>query len=720
MIREMMRLSVFIVWSIVIFIIFVFPISATLIDMRDVMHSRYKENEQKGSLKKFPEWTLNGNLYEKAHAMAELQLVHPALQALDLTYEVIADRCNEENIFARDITNVFAQSNAGQQFRMMLDAREMVSTVKDAWFDKSCLAVYACYNKDELTAQWVDISNIKLSDQVYRSCTTTVDDLFMVMYHRASSLESMKNVNYGDEFLVNGDPDDGPYDLLLDIQAIGDILFTHNDGPSVIHFYDMDQVWTYGTNDPERITSFETNDPKEKERTERRPVTSGVTPSVPQEAQQIFPPISKSSQSSFNWWWGWWTAGWWIWQGVAQQSLMIPLQPNSLWPSAQAVGEQLWNTISNVLCELPLEEVVEEEDVLTLAKQENEQTNIYNTKLDLDEQVAIMLASKMSTEEEEQLWATARGGGENHYPPAEDPERTPEAEETTKAIFDQLLDIDWTTLDDIKERIQTCVEQFTDADKWSRSKVLLKSITQPALFTKCVFGHLCKEIGDPTGRGMFRIKVCRELRKGSWLVSNQTIKSAEEVIDEMLNVCTTLKESGALLEHNKTKDHLEDKLMRIDFGNKFAFGVSVIFKGSRDAIDPATVKLRAIEQREYLEKVHLRITNNLTFIEERNRYLVMAWWMSSWFEWDPLLVKRNQAQIEKNVALLDEIYYEGVAANNNIVANQLQLNTSAWIIGLIQDFVIDNIEMRKTANQYTDSMNKRWATTLKLYQASPN
>jgi hypothetical protein len=47
-----------------------------------------------------------------------------------------------------------------------------------------------------------------------------VDDIFMVMYQRASSLESMKNVNYGDEFLVNGNADDGPYDLLLDIQAI--------------------------------------------------------------------------------------------------------------------------------------------------------------------------------------------------------------------------------------------------------------------------------------------------------------------------------------------------------------------------------------------------------------------------------------------------------------------------------------------------------------------
>ncbi len=116
----------------------------------------------------------------------------------------------------------------------------------------------------------------------------------MVMYQRASSLETMKNINYGDEFLVNGNPDDGPYDLLLDIQAIGDILFTHNDGPSEIHFYDMEQVGTYVTNDPDELTTFETNDPEEKDNPGRRPVTNGITPSVPTEENDIFPPKQQA------------------------------------------------------------------------------------------------------------------------------------------------------------------------------------------------------------------------------------------------------------------------------------------------------------------------------------------------------------------------------------------------------------------------------------------
>gem|GEM_PF-4591841 len=39
----------------VFFVTHVFAQSSALIDIRDIMHSRYKENEVKGSLKKFPE-----------------------------------------------------------------------------------------------------------------------------------------------------------------------------------------------------------------------------------------------------------------------------------------------------------------------------------------------------------------------------------------------------------------------------------------------------------------------------------------------------------------------------------------------------------------------------------------------------------------------------------------------------------------------------------------
>jgi hypothetical protein len=51
--------------------------------------------------------------------------------------------------------------------------------------------------------------------------------------------------------------------------------------------------------------------------------------------------------------------------------------------------------------------------------------------------------------------------------------------------------------------------------------------------------------------------------------------SIEEIIDEFANVCIGLQESGQLLEHNKTKDARDHKLMRVKFGDKFSFSLSV-------------------------------------------------------------------------------------------------------------------------------------------------
>lgn len=95
-----------------------------------------------------------------------------------------------------------------------------------------------------------------------------------------------------------------------------------------------------------------------------------------------------------------------------------------------------------------------------MAEQENEQTKTYNTKLDLDTEVALLLASKMSPAEEEELGIIPRGGPILDSEAPEAP--TPEAEETAKQIFNDLLDTDGVSLEDTKKKIQQCVEEFTE------------------------------------------------------------------------------------------------------------------------------------------------------------------------------------------------------------------------------------------------------------------
>ena len=657
---------------------------APLIDIREATTTWMQENMKKWDLKSFPKSIVEGNIYDRAYALAQLQIASPTLQALDLTYEQISNRCDGAYTKLPDVTNVFAKLPIWLQLYDLLENRGIVDSTKDAFFNQSCKEIYKCYYRDELEEKWIEFENLALSTDVVDSCMGIVETIFGIMYQRASTLERMKNVNYGDEFLLNARPEDGPFDLLLDAEAIGDVLYAHNDNPAEIHFYDMQSLGNYVFNDPDKLTPYPEKDPKKEERIDRLPPTNGISPRVPETATDSYPqkidtpPAAPSSQQT-------------------NTPVSVP-----------------WWSISNALCEVPLELPPEDDQTLPRAEEENKQTREYNQKLSLQDEVAILLWSRMTIEQEESFGLDTRGT-------VPTPPFSPAAQKTADEVIEEVIDLGGDSLEEMKNKIQTCVEKFTDGDKASRGKILFKSITQPAEFTKCVFGNLCKEIGDPTGRGLFQIKICKELRKWHGIISNQPVKAIEEVVDEMLNVCTNLKESGALLEHNKTKDHLENKLMRIKFGNKFAFGMSVIFKWPRESIDPGIAKRLAVEHRKYLEEYHLDMTDDLTFVKERNKYLLLQsnGLTRVWFEWNTSNALKNQQIIEalqKTNASL-----EGMASwfnETNIRASKSQLNMPAQAIDGYAVFLEQNILMRQTANQYIDFINKRRKTTLSQFQAS--
>jgi hypothetical protein len=79
----------------------------------------------------------------------------------------------------------------------------------------------------------------------------------------------MENLNYGDEIFANGDSEDAPYDLLLDVEEIADILFAHNDDPSEIRFYNMQPFDDYYKNDPDDTEEYEYESAEDQEQYDR-------------------------------------------------------------------------------------------------------------------------------------------------------------------------------------------------------------------------------------------------------------------------------------------------------------------------------------------------------------------------------------------------------------------------------------------------------------------
>jgi len=194
-------------------------------------------------------------------------------------------------------------------------------------------------------------------------------------------------------------------------------------------------------------------------------------------------------------------------------------------------------------------------------------------------------------------------------------------EQQVTTIVDEMVDLWWSTLDDFKNHVQWCVEQYTNqtGDKWE--KILWKSITQPTAFTKCVMQWMCKEVWDESQLWLYRIKICKQPARAYNVNANQPVESIEEIIDELSNVCFWMRESGQLLKHNKTKDQWTHKLMNIKFGDKFSFWLTVWFKWPPTWLkDLAAEKRKEVEMNKFMSRLALWFNEDLTLQEEKNKY----------------------------------------------------------------------------------------------------
>ena len=148
----------------------------------------------------------------------------------------------------------------------------MTEIEEEELFGQSCVKVVKCFLQYQVNeearrvAEERTIEQGNLDDMTYNYttrdlCETIVTETYETMSTWIMSLETIKNINYGDDLLLNGKHDDGPFDLLADIETIGDVLFAHNDDPSEVHFFSMQPPESYVDNDPNETTPYQTELP---------------------------------------------------------------------------------------------------------------------------------------------------------------------------------------------------------------------------------------------------------------------------------------------------------------------------------------------------------------------------------------------------------------------------------------------------------------------------
>ncbi|USN55732.1 MAG: hypothetical protein H6765_03975 [Candidatus Peribacteria bacterium] len=248
-----------------------------------------------------------------------------------------------------------------------------------------------------------------------------------------------------------------------------------------------------------------------------------------------------------------------------------------------------------------------------------------------------------------------------------------------------------------------------DGDENVFQKQIWKTITQPTRLTECVMQATCKEVTDKSGRGLYRFRICKIPTRKYDVTSYQPVYSIEEVVDEIANVCFNLKESGQLIESNRTKDSWDHKLMRVDFADKFSFGISVGFVPLRDEVDPASIKRLEIQRNEYLQKVILDMSDELTTIKERNKYVVLA---------DPeKTLALNMPGKGSDLELRASQYTEQTTRTTDEAKDQQsQLTQYGEVLDSMQEFVKQNSDYRGVVNDYTHSLNQKWQATFEEFK----
>jgi len=141
-------------------------------------------------------------------------------------------------------------------------------------------------------------------------------------------------------------------------------------------------------------------------------------------------------------------------------------------------------------------------------------------------------------------------------------------------------------LDDIQEKMRACVEQYTDEDPDGVLQQVKKAMMTTPPLLECIQKLLCKEFTDPSGLGLATFRICTIPAQSVKQNNIQQVSSLHEVLDAHLNIATSMKNSGSLMRHVKTKEFLAFKTLELDFSEMFSFSINTSSKSPKTTKNP--------------------------------------------------------------------------------------------------------------------------------------
>ncbi len=621
------------------------------------------------------------NIYSKALKLVKDREISSTTTSLDYLreYYVWCPRATTQ-----DFINVIYNSNASfrETFKQILPL--WTKKPHSSEINKSYAVFLACNN---MTNSFDNIQAIN----------TAINKAYYAGYSNAYSLSALNQDNYGSDLFWNGTLDDSDFDLLHDINQIGNILFEgFKESPQVL-FYRLPTVQSLTTMGGWDLSSLTDQSSYQ---------VGGGWPFT----QMTW---SSSNSSSLSW-----SSG----GGISSISQALPSSSLTSFSEKQLITPTDDQEIQNFVATINTSSSLPGWSVLVfwnqclswfaeeapIALQENPQfataeeylavINNFIDTANIDDLVTDHLLDSFydknplsPRESTSDPWITnqiANTYAEHAFG---------DAQPWTCEYSCNSLPLDKQAQCQLK-CVKSCIQQC-DKVSWIQQKAL------------CVSDCTCFLIAGPNGawrekmEDMFRIKFCKVPSETKKVTPGKKVYSIQAIFQEILDVLQWLKDSGEMIKFSKTKEFL-DGTIKIKLADNFAFKVQIWFK---PVFPQKSTTIKIAEQIQNTKDLSLSVLNMNTTAPEAddyNKYIVVS---------DPIKNKANLEQatslsdINENIQKFQDAtasYIEASDQTVDIMRKTYAQQNNILFMNNIIDFLQDNYSFRDNFAQALLDINK--------------
>lgn len=287
-------------------------------------------------------------------------------------------------------------------------------------------------------------------------------------------------------------------------------------------------------------------------------------------------------------------------------------------------------------------------------------------------------------------------------------------------IDDELIDEDnaINTMDEFNDdEFQTILDDFRESLFWNPSAEEINNQLNSCMddcwdlwpFDQIVCKAQCLCQATTSMDWIVSVKFCLVPTRKKPVEWTKEVLSIEEMVDEVLNVTTNLKESWELFPHKFTDERMETALQDIKLSRILAFDFVIIEKPIFSNTDKKQEReQREKEETEYNKDKERQILWNywdIVLREERNKYVNSLWFNSEAYR--ATQRPANTLEERDNNIDLATRYSEQKYTNTDDAAEDEQENYHRESMDRVRNFILDNIKFW-------------WALTDSLYDLNNN